>query len=102
MLVENILIKKVGEVQSGTSQATGEEWANRCIILGWEDETGNSYINAIVDEGVWQQLGHKEGDTVSLNLRFRTRPLKSNFIVNDVRIIKTAPSNSPKGGEINS
>ena len=87
MLVENITIKKVGEVQKGTSQATGNEWANRSIILGWEDETGSSYINAIVDNEVWQKLGHKEGETVSLNLRFRTRPLKSNFIVNDIRII---------------
>ena len=87
MLVENIIIKKIGEVQRGTSQATGNEWANRNIILGWEDETGNAYINAIVDDEVWQKLGHKEGDIVSLNLRFRTRPLKSNFVVNDIRII---------------
>ena len=87
MLVENIRIKRVDEVRTGTSSATGNNWASRNILLEWEDETGTSFINAVVDDNVWGQLGFQEGQTVSLNLRFRTKPFKSGFIANDIRII---------------
>ena len=89
MLVENIRIKRVGEVRTGTSQATGNSWASRNILLEWEDETGTSFINAVVDDNVWGQLGFQEGQTVSLNLRFRTQARPSGFVSNDIRIIKS-------------
>ena len=89
MLLENILIKRVGEVRRGISNATGNSWANRDVLLEMEDETGKSYISAIVDEGVWSQMNHHEGDMVSLNLRFRTQVRSSNFVVNDIRIVKS-------------
>lgn len=92
MLVENITIKRVGEARTGISKSTGNNWANRDILLEWEDETGKSYINAIVDENIWQSLGYQEGATATLNLRFRTQARPSGFIVNDIRIIKR-PSN---------
>ena len=96
MLVENIKIVKVGEVRNGTSTTTGKPWSNRNLLLAFEDETGESYINAVVKTADWEQMGLYEGQTVSLNLRFRTKPFKSGFIANDIRIIKTAPSNSPE------
>ena len=88
MLVENILIKRVGELRSGISKSTGNSWANRDILLEWEDETGKSYINAIADENIWKSLGYEEGSTATLNLRFRTQVKPSSFIVNDIRIVK--------------
>ena len=86
MLVENVIIKRVGEVKNGTSKSTGREWANREIILCFEDETGESYICAVVDENVWQKLDYKEGQMVSLNLRFRTSSRFSGYIANDIRV----------------
>ena len=88
MKVNNFLIKKVGEVRKGISQATGNAWAARNILLAWEDETGESYINATVDDDVWQSLNLREGDTASLTLRFRTKPFQSGYVANDIRIIK--------------
>ena len=88
MLIKNIRIKRFGDVRTGTSQATGNSWASRNILLEWEDETGTSFINAVVDDNVWGQLGFQEGQTVSLNLRFRTKPFKSGFVSNDIRIVK--------------
>ena len=88
MKVENILIKRVGDVKSGTSDTTGKKWASRNILLAFEDETGESYISAAVDDDVWKNLGFQEGQTVSLNLKFRTKRFSNGFISNDVRIIK--------------
>lgn len=87
MLVENIIVKKVGDEKSGTSETTGKPWASRNILLGFEDETGESYINATVDSTVWKRLGHVEGQTVSLNLKFRTRRFLNGFVSNDIRIV---------------
>lgn len=89
MEFENILIKRVGEARTGISKSTGNKWTNRDILLEWEDETGKSYINAIVDEDVWEQLGYQNGDRATLNLRFRTQVRSSGFVVNDIRIINS-------------
>ena len=88
MKVENLTIKKVGELKTGVSQATGNKWAIRSILLTWEDETGESYMCAIADDDVWKSLGYSEGDTATLNLRFRTKPHMSGYVSNDIRIIK--------------
>lgn len=87
MLVENILIKRVGDVKSGTSDTTGKPWASRNILLAFEDETGESYISAAVDTDVWNRLGYAEGQTVSLHLRFRTKRFVNGFVSNDIRIL---------------
>ena len=89
MLVENIKIVKVGEVRSGESTTTGKPWASRNILLAFEDETGESYINAVVDEDVWGQLGFAEGQVANLNLRFRTRRFLNGFVSNDIRLVKS-------------
>ena len=86
MKVENLTIKKVGELKTGVSQATGNKWAIRSILLTWEDETGESYMCAIVDDDVWKSLGYSEGDTATLNLRFRTKPHMSGYVSNDIRV----------------
>ena len=86
MKVENVLIKRVGGVREGTSDATGEKWKNRNIVLSWEDEFGTAYMNVGVDEELWQSLGYKEGDIATLNLRIRTRAFQSGFVTNDIRI----------------
>ena len=88
MLIENVLIKKVGEPHEGTSNATGEKWKNRNILLSWEDEFGTAYLNALVDEELWQSLGYQEGDIATLHLRVRTKAFMSGYISNDIRIKK--------------
>lgn len=88
MLVENILIKKVGDVREGTSDTTGKKWASRSVLLAFEDETGESYISAAVDNEVWKSLGYQEGQQVALHLRFRTKRFLNGYISNDIRIVK--------------
>ena len=88
MKVENIKVQLVGSLNQGISSTTGKSWANRNILLAFEDEDGEGYINAVVDENLWKSLGYKEGDIASLNLRFRTRKFSNNFIKNDIRIVK--------------
>jgi len=88
MKVDNIKIQLVGDLRKGTSSTTGREWANRNILLAFEDEDGEGFMNAIVDEDVWKSLNFHEGEIVSLNLRFRTKRYQSGFITNDIRIIK--------------
>ena len=88
MKVEHIKVQLVGSLNQGISSTTGKSWANRNILLAFEDEDGEGYINAVVDEDLWKSLGYKEGDIASLNLRFRTRKFSNNFIKNDIRIIK--------------
>ena len=87
MKVENLLIKLVSDVHTGTSVTTGRGWSNRNILLAFEDETGEGYMNAVVDEDLWKTLNLREGDIASLNLRFRTKRYQSGFVTNDIRII---------------
>ena len=88
MKVENIKVQLVGSLNQGISSTTGKSWANRNILLAFEDEDGEGYINAVVDEDLWKSLGYKEGDIASLNLRFRTRKFSNGYVINDVRIVK--------------
>ena len=88
MLVQGIKIITVNEVKNGRSLTNGKLWSNRNILLGFEDEFGESFIQAVVDEEVWQRFGFSEGDSVDLHLRFRTHPWKNGkFVTNDIRII---------------
>ncbi|MBR4130968.1 MAG: hypothetical protein IKU02_08645 [Bacteroidaceae bacterium] len=88
MLLENIKIQLVGELHQGTSSTTGKSWARRNILLAFEDEDGEEYINAVVDEELWKTLNLREGDLASITLRFRTRKFQSGFVSNDIRIIQ--------------
>lgn len=88
MKVENVIIKRVSEEKKGVSETTGKAWASRIVLIGWEDETGESYISAAVDADVWNSLGFQEGQNVSLNIKFRTKRFLNGYISNDIRIIK--------------
>ena len=88
MELSNIKIISVSETKRGTSPTTGKAWASRSVLLGFEDGTGESYMYAQVDEDVWNNLGFQEGQTVTLNLRFRTKKFSSGFLANDIRIVK--------------
>ena len=87
MELSNIKIISVSEVKRGTSTTTGKPWASRSVLLGFEDETGESYMFAQVDEDVWNQLGFQAGQIVTLHLRCRTKKFSSGFIANDIRIV---------------
>ncbi len=88
MLLENIKVISVNEPRSGVSETTGKPWSQRSILLGFEDETGESYLLAKVDSALWDSLGYSEGQTVSLNLRFRTKRYRGDWVANDVRIVR--------------
>lgn len=83
-----VLIKKVGAERTGTSSTTGKPWAVRNILLGFEDETGNSYLYASVDSDVWNRLGLVEGTVATVNLRFRTKAFVNGFVANEIRIVE--------------
>ncbi|MBR6033069.1 MAG: hypothetical protein IKP36_14115 [Bacteroidaceae bacterium] len=82
-----VKVLNIGEECQGVSTTTGKAWRRRNILLGFEDETGESYLLAQVDGGLWEKLNVRQGDIVSLNLRFRTNRYRSGFIANDVRIV---------------
>lgn len=87
MLLENIKVIRVSDPRSGTSAETGKPWCARNILLGFEDEGGESYLSAAVTDALWQELGYRQGDIASLHLRFRTRKFKNGFLFNDIRIV---------------
>ncbi len=88
MKFQNVKIITVGDVRSGISQSTGKPWASRTILLGFEDETGESYLTANVDEDVWQRLGLEQGQVADVRLRMRTRRFNNGYVANDIRIIE--------------
>ena len=87
MELSGIKVISVSDVKSGKSSTTGKPWASRSILLGFQDETGESFMYAQVDEDVWKKLGFEAGQVVTLNLKFRTKKFASGFIANDVRIV---------------
>ncbi|MBO4550331.1 MAG: DUF3127 domain-containing protein [Bacteroidaceae bacterium] len=87
MLLENIKIITVSEERSGESTTTGKAWCQRNVLLGFEDETGESYMFAQVDGDVWRKLGYNKGDVASLHVRFRTKKFASGWVANDIRIV---------------
>ena len=87
MELSNIKIISVSETKEGKSTTTGKPWASKNILLGFEDETGESYISAVVDENVWNSLGFVVGQIVTLNLKFRTKKFHNSYVANDVRIV---------------
>lgn len=87
MILSNIKILSVSETMSGTSATTGKSWATKNILLGFEDETGESFIRTQVDEDVWQSYGLQAGSIATVNLKFRTGKFRSGFVYNDIRIV---------------
>ena len=88
MILSNIKILSVSETKTGKSSTTGKTWATKSILLGFEDETGENYILAQVDENVWQTYSLQADDIATLNLKFHTnRSRNSNFVFNEIRIV---------------
>ena len=75
-------------MKKGTSETTGNEWESVLVILEFDDEFGKSYISALTTSDEWKALGYQEGQVVSLNLRFRTKPSFRGFVSTDIRIKK--------------
>jgi len=87
MKIENLQVKRVGEVRSGTSKTTGNAWAIRDILLGWNDEAGENYISATIDAGLFEDAGIWQGDSVQAEFTFHTRLLPSGAVANEIRIL---------------
>lgn len=83
-------IISISEKTEGKSATTGRNWTSRSVLLFFEEETGQSYINAQVSEEVYLSLGLREGLETELNLKFRTNRWRNGYIETTVRIIDPA------------
>ena len=83
-------IISISEKAEGKSATTGKPWTSRNVLLTFEDETGQSYINAQISEDVYLGLGLREGLETELNLKFRTNRWRSGYVETTVRIIDPA------------
>ena len=80
-------ITKASEPKDRTSEATGKTYKNRSVILNFSDEEGEEYIRASVDEEVWQELGLREGEEMTLRIRFYTKTTLSGNVKNIALIV---------------
>ncbi len=80
-------LAKVGEPREGISETTGKPWAQRNVVLSFNDEDGDEYIMVGVDENVWQKLGLQEGEEATMHLRFFTKRMMTGYVKNIIRII---------------
>ena len=87
MKFENLQVKRVGELKTGTSKTTGKKWAFRDILLSWNDEAGENYISATIDAGLFEDAGICQGDSVQAEFTFHTRLLPSGAVANEIRIL---------------
>ena len=80
-------IAKVDDVQRGTSDTTGKEWAQRRVLLSFNDEEGDEYISGGVDEDIWNRLGLQEGQEATVRLKFYTRKQMSGYVSNIAKLV---------------
>ena len=80
-------IAKVDDVKKGTSDTTGKEWAQRRVLLSFNDEEGDEYISVGVDEDIWNRLGLQEGQEATVRLKFYTRKQMSGYVTNVAKFI---------------
>lgn len=90
-----VKVLSVSEVRSGVSATTGKPWSQQSVLLGFEDETGESYVYAQVDADVWRSLGYQKDQICTLHLKFRTKRFQSGFVANDIRIVSPANLQQP-------
>ncbi len=81
-------IAQIGDLAEGTSATTGKKWAQRRILLSFNDEEGDEYISVGVDEDLWQRLGLQIGQEANVRLKFFTKKQMSNFVSNHVRLVE--------------
>lgn len=80
-------IAKVDDVKKGTSDTTGKEWAQRRVLLSFNDEEGDEYISVGVDEDIWESLGLQEGQEATVRLKFYTRKQMSGYVTNIAKLV---------------
>lgn len=80
-------IAKVDDVKKGTSDTTGKEWAQRRVLLSFNDEEGDEYISVGVDEDIWESVGLQEGQEATVRLKFYTRKQMSGYVTNIAKFI---------------
>ena len=80
-------IAKVDDVKKGTSDTTGKEWAQRRVLISFNDEEGDEYISVGVDEDIWESLGLQEGQEATVRLKFYTRKQMSGYVTNIAKFI---------------
>lgn len=87
MIVE-AKIANVSDLTEGTSATTGKKWAQRRVLLSFNDEEGDEYISVGVDEDIWQRLGLQIGQEANVRLKFFTRQQMSGYVSNNVRMVE--------------
>ena len=88
MKFENLQVKRVGELKTGTSKTTGKKWAFRDILLSWNDEAGENYISSTIDAECFAGSVIEQGSTVQAVLAFYTRLLPSGAVANEIKLLK--------------
>ena len=83
-------IISISEKAEGKSATTGKAWTSRSVLLTFEDETGQSYINAQTSEDVYLSLGLREGLETELSLKFRTNRWRNGYVESCIRIVDPA------------
>lgn len=86
-MILQVKIAKVDDVKKGTSDTTGKEWAQRRVLLSFNDEEGDEYISVGVDEDIWESLGLQEGQEATVRLKFYTRKQMSGYVTNIAKFI---------------
>ena len=88
-------IKVIGEIKTGTSQASGNEWKRQDVVLGWEEPYGTEgrmreqlLQVSLTGKNVEKlaQLECKPGDKLTGNVDFSTRA-KDGRVYNDIAFI---------------
>ena len=85
-------IKVIGEIKSGISLASGNEWKRQDVVLGWNEPYGNEgrmreqlLVVSLSGRNLakFEELECKVGDTLTGNLDFDTR-MNNNRVYNDI------------------
>lgn len=97
-MIINAKLAKVSELREGINEATGKPWAQRNVLLAFNDDEGDQYIMVGVDEDVWKRLGLQEGEEASVRLKFYTKKMMSSYVRNIIRIVLPAlpPEHQPE------
>ena len=85
MLLAKIAI--VSDLTEGISATTGKKWAQRRVLISFNDEEGDEYISVGVDEDIWNRLGLQEGQEATVRLKFYTRKQMSGYVSNIAKLV---------------
>ena len=80
-------IANVSDLTEGISATTGKKWAQRRVLISFNDEEGDEYISVGVDEDIWNRLGLQEGQEATVRLKFYTRKQMSGYVSNIAKLV---------------